>query len=179
MALRLFFKSFLVCVFTLGLAAALPPQTRAEISGPIPLGPPPQPPSTAPAPPSGYPPATQPYQPEPSPSQMGVPHVPDFSYNQPEMPAANEVPAISQHPLTSREELESAAAQCHAEIEQLWQQKSQVPRHNMPFFQKSIGEAKARCDDLKELTNSFKKADENLQSFRQNLQKAQEVTQRQ
>ncbi len=136
-----------------------------------------------------FPPATEPYKPMPVQQPAAAPqdqfkrveqqHAQQYQQpimQQPSQPAFANVPvtnfAVSAGANT-REMLDRAAASCDAELGELWKQKSNVSAARMAEFQKCVGEAKVRCDKLKESATEFKRADHHLSNYQNNLQKAQ------
>jgi hypothetical protein len=178
MVQRLFYSSslFYVVIF----AGVLSSQVYSAISEPIPLSPPPtQQPTNSSEP--YYPPATEAYNPgiEPAPlvpleslqTQM-LPHHPPLVNKTPLRAAPKAIVEGGQDHI-SREELERVAAECKGEVVQLWQQKSQFSGRQLSHFQKKIGDAKLKCDQLNEIMQSFKEADTYMRSFQKSMQEAQ------
>lgn len=148
-----------------------------------------------------FPPATEPYKPvetkvapvaAPQPFkqtpaqekqfQNPVPQpVKQFQQPQPtqisSQPAFASVPVANNHAATGygtgRDSIERAADNCEAELSQLWQRKANVDPSRRAQFQKCMGEAKLRCDQLKEASKAFKQADVHLNTYQNNLQQAQ------
>lgn len=175
MVQKLFYNSSFY--FGIICAAALSSQVFGAISEPIPLSPLPAQKSTESNQPY-YPPATEPYNPaEPAPLvplealQTPMPSQQPLG-NKPQHYAAPSL-VIGEQGSISRDELERVAAQCKGEVEQLWQQKTQLSGRQLAHFQKKVGEAKLKCDQLNEIMQSFKQADEYARSFQKNLQEAQ------
>ena len=77
----------------------------------------------------------------------------------------------------TRSELEDAARVCEKELTDLWQQQSELPPYRRPHFQKSIGAAKERCEQLKNMVEVMKKADEQLYTFQKNMDQARSTFQ--
>jgi hypothetical protein len=136
-----------------------------------------------------FPPATEPYKPVPV-QQPVSPSVDQFKrmeqqqgqqyqqsvMQQPSQPAFANVPVTNYAVTavgTTREMLDRAAASCDAELAELWKQKSSVNPARMAEFQKCVGEAKVRCDKLKESATEFKRADHHLTNYQSSIQKAQ------
>jgi hypothetical protein len=97
-------------------------------------------------------------------------------FQQPAQPTFNNVPVTNHGGMasnTSREAIERAADSCDGELTQLWQQKNNIDPARRSQFQKCMGEAKVRCDRLKESAKAFKEADAHLNSYQSNLQQAQ------
>lgn len=132
-----------------------------------------------------FPPATEPYKPVsvPPKAQVALPQPqaqPSFqapapvqpTYQQPSQPAFSSVPVST---FSVGGDVVSTAANCDAELTQLWQQKGQMDSARMAQFQKSMGEAKKRCDYLKQAAEAYKQAEIHLSNYQGHLQQARET----
>lgn len=126
-----------------------------------------------------FPPATEPYKPvdrvtAPQPAYHSQP-IQQPAYQPPQVvqqPYNTPAPSYGAGGITSREVLERAADNCEAELADLWRQKTSIDPSRRAQFQKCMGEAKVRCDQLKEASQAFKKADQQLSTYQYNLQQA-------
>lgn len=87
------------------------------------------------------------------------------------IPVSNYTPGMP----IGREAIEQASRTCEAQLTEMWQRKSIQDPVRRAKFQKSMGEAKYRCDQLKESAKLFQQADAHLNTFHFNLQQAQEA----
>lgn len=152
-----------------------------------------------------YPPATEPYNPNPvvpnggmqapyNDRNSGAGSPMQYTYSVPSsthpvQPAPSMQPISSQPPAVgygavgaypfpaSRDLLEKAADRCDEEVAQIWAQRNNLEPYRRAHFQKCIGQAKVRCDKLKELAKSIKLADEQLYSYQIEIQNAQKAFQ--
>ena len=74
---------------------------------------------------------------------------------------------------SSREALEQTANKCDAEVAQIWSQQARLDPTRRGIFQRTVGQAKVKCDKLKELDKAIKQADEELLLYRQDMDNAQ------
>jgi hypothetical protein len=73
-----------------------------------------------------------------------------------------------------RDAVERAAESCDGELAQLWQNKTNIAAAQRGQFQKCMGEAKYRCDELKKAAQLFKKTDADLSTYQFNMQQARD-----
>lgn len=141
-----------------------------------------------------FPPATEPYKPmpmqpvapqaqtafqQPQNQQIDQFQRAEQQYkqqNQPSQPAFSNVPVSGYGAGSSggREAIERAADNCESELAQLWQQKGSIDPSRMPQFQKCMGQAKMRCDQLKEASKAIKQGDVHLSNYEGFLQQARD-----
>lgn len=132
-----------------------------------------------------FPPATEPYKPVSVPPKPQVAPTPSqqpqtsFQAPTPVQPVYQQTsqPAFSSVPVSTFSvggDIVSTAANCDAELTQLWQQKGQMDSSRMAQFQKSMGEAKKRCDYLKQAAEAYKQAETHLSNYQGHLQQARE-----
>lgn len=134
-----------------------------------------------------FPPATEPYKPVDVPAKQAVKEIPkSYVYESRPVDPPVQQTVSSPAPFSSlpnssftpgmpigRDAIEQAATTCESQLTQLWQRKSISDPVRRAQFQKSMGEAKYRCDQIKELALKFKQADADLNTFYFNVQQAE------